>query len=53
MARDSCGRLDLCARLMAFRYIEGSHSGDHLAEHFLRVLKELGITYKVCSMNHV
>ncbi|KAF4617427.1 hypothetical protein D9613_006423 [Agrocybe pediades] len=34
-------------RLVAFRHISGSHSGKHLAEQFLLILKELGIAHKI------
>lgn len=34
-------------RLIAFRVIEGNHTGAHLAETFFEILEEFGIVQKV------
>ncbi len=39
--------LEYCTDLLAFRYVEGSHIGINLADHFLRVLDEFEIASKV------
>ena len=41
------GRLSLCNQLVVFHHIQGSHTGDHLAEIFLRVLQELSVLDRV------
>jgi hypothetical protein len=38
-------------RLIAFRVIEGSHTGGHLAETFFEVMEEFGIVHKVMFWN--
>lgn len=44
---DKHGNLLVRNRLVAFRHISGAHSGTNLAEHFITILKELGILHKV------
>jgi hypothetical protein len=44
---DEHGNLVIQSRLLAFRHVSGTHSRAHLAEHFMGVLKELGIVHKV------
>lgn len=53
-AKDQQRRLVIRSRLGAFRHVRGSHDGPNLAAHFLEVLEELGILYKVCHFlsNH-
>jgi hypothetical protein len=41
------GALELRVALGAFRYLPGSHTGDNIAEVFVKVLTELGILNKV------
>ena len=48
-ARRGRGRLVLRSRLGAFRRVLGRHTGRNLAEHFIAVLRELGILHKVRS----
>jgi hypothetical protein len=36
--------------LLAFRYIEGSHSGVNLAGNFIKIVEELGVLHKVASI---
>jgi len=43
------GRLILRNRLVAFRHIKGSHTGDHLADIFFRVLQELKVLDRVSA----
>ena len=42
------GNLDLRNRLVAFRHLHGSHSGENLADVFFRVLEELSVLDRVC-----
>jgi hypothetical protein len=37
------GQLIIRARLVAFRYVQGSHTGHNLAKIFVKILKELDI----------
>lgn len=48
MVRDKNGLLMLKSQLIAFRHMEGSHSGANIADVFLKVIDELGIAHKVC-----
>jgi hypothetical protein len=49
MARDlKNGCLVLKSQLIAFRLMEGSHTGANIANTFLKVVDELGIAHKVC-----
>lgn len=41
--------LELRARLVAFRKIEGEHSGLNMAHNMARILSELKILPKVCT----
>jgi hypothetical protein len=34
-------------RLVAFRHLKGSHTGEHLADVFFRVLQELSVLDRV------
>ena len=47
LLRDENNRLILKARLLAFRYLPGHHTGNNLADAFFAVLKEEGIVDKV------
>lgn len=40
--------LDYCSDLLAFQYVDGSHSGANLARHFLQILDDFEIAHKVC-----
>lgn len=45
--RDKNGRWKKCSRLVAFRHIQGKHSGANIASYFFKVLQEFGILHKV------
>ena len=47
MLRDDKGQLVYKTSLIAFRYIEGSHSGEHLGQEYLKITDALEITHKV------
>jgi hypothetical protein len=50
MFTDVNGQLYLRNRLVAFRHLQGSHTGEHLANVFFRVLQELSVLDRVsCS----
>ncbi len=38
-----------CDRLVAFRHLKGSHTGEHLADVFFWVLQELSVLDRVSS----
>ncbi|GLB45978.1 putative hAT family C-terminal dimerisation region [Lyophyllum shimeji] len=41
------GQVTMTTRLVAFRYVPGSHSGQDLAKVFVAILKELGIFNRI------
>ncbi|THH30687.1 hypothetical protein EUX98_g3511 [Antrodiella citrinella] len=45
--KDERGHLRLRARLGAFRFIKGTHTGVDLARQFVHILRELGILHKI------
>lgn len=47
MFTDVNGQLYLRNRLVAFRHLQGSHTGEHLANVFFRVLQELSVLDRV------
>ena len=49
MTTDLKGNLQMNAKLVAFRYIKGSHSGKNIAKEFFEILKSLSVLNKVCS----
>lgn len=52
-AKDQRRRLVIRSRLGAFRNVRGSHDGPTLAAHFIEVLEELGLLYKVCRFRAI
>jgi hypothetical protein len=49
IARDEPhSQLTLKSGLLAFRHIEGSHTGEHLAEILYMIIKAAGIEQRVC-----
>lgn len=46
----SNGGLILQARLVAFRHIEGSHTGENLAKYMIVILEQLEVLDKVCPI---
>jgi len=42
------GNLEQRNRLVAFRHLHGSHTGENLADVFFRVLEELSVMDRVC-----
>lgn len=49
--RDNNHQLEYRSDLIVFRYIEGSHMGVNLANHFLIILEEMDLLYKVSRNN--
>lgn len=45
MARDAFGHLILKTLLIAFRYVEGSHSGANLGRYYVQILEEMQILH--------
>ena len=50
--RNADGNLVKASYLVAFQFVDGSHSGEHLAKVFFEVLIENGILHKVCLFLH-
>jgi hypothetical protein len=44
----AASKLQLRSRLVLFRYVKGSHTGEHLGELHYEVFGELGVRHKVC-----
>ncbi len=40
--------LHVHSNLVAFRYIDGSHSGANIGKEFVRILEEIDCLHKVC-----
>jgi hypothetical protein len=51
-ARAPDGRLVLKSQLVAFRHVQGSHSGVNLARTFVSVVKEIGCLHRVSFRAH-
>ncbi|KAJ7303017.1 hypothetical protein DFH08DRAFT_986961 [Mycena albidolilacea] len=49
--KDSNGNLVLKTQLVAFRRLEGSHTGDNLGNVFVQVMKEIGCLHKVGTLS--
>ncbi|KAI0730353.1 hypothetical protein C8Q72DRAFT_776173 [Fomitopsis betulina] len=52
-AKDQWRHLVIRSCLGAFRNVWGSHDGPTLAAHFIEVLEELGLLYKVCRFRAI
>lgn len=51
LVRDKTTRkLQWRSGLVAFRFIEGSHTGVNLGRNFVKILQELGVLHKVLSL---
>jgi len=50
MARDGRGQLILKTLLIAFRLINGMHTGANIGKELIHILDELQILHKVCPM---
>lgn len=42
------GHLDVCSKLVAFREVQGRHTGENLAEIFVSILKEINGLDRAC-----
>jgi phosphoribosylcarboxyaminoimidazole (NCAIR) mutase len=51
MMKNEKGQLEYRSHLVAFRHVLGSHSGEHLAQEFFKIIDELGISHKVCIIS--
>ncbi|KAF7330238.1 putative AC transposase [Mycena venus] len=47
IVKDANGRLVLKTRLVAFRRLEGSHTGENIGKIFVQVVKEIGCLHKI------
>jgi len=47
MMRNEHGHLELMSHLIAFRFVEGSHSGANLGQLFVKIIDENGFLHKV------
>lgn len=50
--KDSNGNLVLKTQLVAFRRLQGSHTGENLGKVFVQVMKEIGCLHKVSAFPH-
>lgn len=50
MIKSSSGKHLLRSRLVAFRHIQGSHTGVNIGKTFVRILKEVNCTHKVSTI---
>ena len=50
--RDADGNAVEASCMITFRFVEGSHTGEHLASIFFEILKENNILHKVCLLLH-
>ena len=48
IARGSSNRLELLSALIAFREVEGCHTGNHLGQVLFDIVQDIGIAHKVC-----
>lgn len=48
MERGANGEVIEASCMIAFRFVEGSHSGDHLGRILFAILKENDLLHKVC-----
>lgn len=48
ITREPGGQLKLRSGLLAFRHLQGSHTGEHLAGVFYKTIKGAGIERRVC-----
>lgn len=49
MARGGTNRLELRSALIAFREVDGCHTGDDLAQVLFDIIQDIGIAHKVCT----
>ena len=47
-ARGSSNRLELRSALIAFREVDGCHTGNHLGQILFDIIQDIGIAHKVC-----
>jgi hypothetical protein len=52
MAKGSSNQLELCSALIAFRGVDGCHTGDNLGQILFDIIQDVGIAHKVCA-HHV
>ena len=49
MAKGGANRLELRSALIAFREVDGSHTGDNLGHVLYDIIQDIGIAHKVCN----
>ena len=47
MMQNEHGHLELMSHLIAFRFVEGNHSGVNLGQHFVKIIEENAFLHKV------
>lgn len=50
-AKDARGNLVLKSQLVAFRQLEGSHTGENVGKVFVQIMKDIGCLHKVNSFS--
>ena len=48
MAKGDSNQLELRSALIAFREVDGSHSGDNLGQVLFDIVQDIGIAHAVC-----
>lgn len=48
MEKGGRNQLELCSALVAFREVDGCHSGDNLGHYLFDIIQNIGIAHKVC-----
>ena len=48
MAKGRANQLELRSALVAFREVDGCHSGDNLGQYLFDIIQNIGIAHKVC-----
>jgi len=48
MAKGRTNQLELRSALVAFREVDGSHTGDNLGEVLFEIIQDIGIAHGVC-----
>jgi hypothetical protein len=48
IAKGVTNQLELRSALIAFREVDGSHSGENLGQVLFKIIQDIGIAHRVC-----